>query len=173
MRALTFLAVPVLAPLTDALAQELPLRPGRRLRVTAPALGSGEILGRLDLVRRDTLRVVADSVLSIPLAGITRLEVSRGKSLLPVVLGAVVGTAAGGAVGIAVANASDCPFLDPCEEDLLGPPVFGAAIGALAGAALGVAFRRERWEEVPLDRLRVSIVPQRGGRLGFGMSLRF
>jgi len=31
----------------------------------------------------------------------------------------------------------------------------------------------DRWEEVPLDQLRVSFVPQLDGRFGFGLSVRF
>ncbi len=31
----------------------------------------------------------------------------------------------------------------------------------------------DRWQEVPLDRLRVSVAPQRDGRFGLGLSVRF
>ncbi len=166
-------AVLLVIPFAATIAQEPPLKPGARVRVTAPELGLAEAVGRLLFVRLDTLRVVADSLMRIPLAGVMRIEVNRGRSNLLVVLGAIAGAAGGTAVGIALVDTTHCELLDPCEGDILGPPVFGAAIGALAGAALGVALRTDRWEEVPLDRLRVSLAPQRDGRLGFGLSVSF
>jgi len=41
------------------------------------------------------------------------------------------------------------------------------------GAVIGALIKTDRWEEVPLDALRVSFVPQRDGRFGLGMSVRF
>ena len=52
----------------------------------------------------------------------------------------------------------------------------GAGLGALGagiGAIVGALIKTDRWEEVPLDRLRVSFVPQRGGRFALGLSVRF
>jgi len=45
----------------------------------------------------------------------------------------------------------------------------GAISGALLGAVVDAMIRTDKCEEVPLDRFRVSVVPQRGGRLGFGI----
>jgi hypothetical protein len=50
--------------------------------------------------------------------------------------------------------------------------VFGGA-GAIVGSVVGALVKSERWEEVPLDRLRVSIAPQRDGRFALGMSVVF
>jgi hypothetical protein len=50
--------------------------------------------------------------------------------------------------------------------------VFGAA-GGLVGLGIGALFKTERWEEVPLDQLRVSVAPQPDGRLGVSVSLEF
>ena len=49
----------------------------------------------------------------------------------------------------------------------------GAALGTLAGGLIGKAARGERWEEVPLDALRVSFVPHREGRFGLGLTVEF
>ena len=46
---------------------------------------------------------------------------------------------------------------------------FGGVVGLLGGALI----KSERWEEVPLDRLRVNLGPQRDGRWGLGASVRF
>jgi hypothetical protein len=43
-------------------------------------------------------------------------------------------------------------------------------LGVIIG---GFIWKTDRWEEVPLDRLRVSFGPQRDGRFGFGASVRF
>jgi hypothetical protein len=39
----------------------------------------------------------------------------------------------------------------------------GAAAGILIGSSIGAVIKTDRWEEVPLDQLRVSIVPRRDG----------
>jgi hypothetical protein len=45
--------------------------------------------------------------------------------------------------------------------------------GAAVGLVVGAFTKTDRWEEVPLDRLRVSIVPQRDGRFALGVSVSF
>jgi len=54
----------------------------------------------------------------------------------------------------------------------LGAAAFGVT-GALVGLGIGALLKSERWEEVPLDRLRVNIVPQRDGRFALGLSVAF
>ena len=49
--------------------------------------------------------------------------------------------------------------------------VFGA-VGGIFGAVIGAASGGDRWEEVPLDRLRVSVMPQQGG-FGIGARIAF
>ncbi len=63
-------------------------------------------------------------------------------------------------------------FVDPGGCALVGGLFFGAA-GALLGALLGANVKTERWVSVSLDALRVSVGPQRDGRLGLGMSVKF
>lgn len=45
--------------------------------------------------------------------------------------------------------------------------------GAFVGLAVGASTKKERWESVPLDRLRVSMVPRRDGGLAIRVSLAF
>ncbi len=51
--------------------------------------------------------------------------------------------------------------------------VIGGLGGLVAGALIGSAVETDRWVDVPLDRLRVSLGPQRGGGFGLGLSVRF
>ena len=45
------------------------------------------------------------------------------------------------------------------------------AVGAGIGAGIGALSKTDKWEEVPLDQLRVSIVPRRDGfALGFSVA---
>ena len=55
---------------------------------------------------------------------------------------------------------------------LAGAVIFGAG-GALLGFIVGAMITGTRWEEVPLDRLRLQVAPQRDGRFGLGLSVRF
>jgi hypothetical protein len=51
--------------------------------------------------------------------------------------------------------------------------VIGGLGGALIGALIGSASKTDRWQEVPLDRVRVSLAPQRSETFGLGLSVRF
>jgi hypothetical protein len=91
----------------------------------------------------------------------------------------------GGVVGAFIGSASekDCAQqprfndLDFCSAFAGTATAGGAAAGALgglvAGALIGRLVKTDRWQEVPLDRLRVSFEPQRDGRFGLGLSVKF
>ena len=164
------LAVLAVAPLTRITAQEPPpVTVGDRVRVTA-ALGVRELVGTYIAVRGDTLELESEAtLLAIPMASVTRLEVVAGRKS-GLVKGGIVGLMVG--VGIGVAKVSGCGSGDDCFDAglwLSAPPLAGMLLGGVVGALI----KTDRWEEVPLDRLRVSFGPQRDGRLGFGASARF
>jgi hypothetical protein len=48
----------------------------------------------------------------------------------------------------------------------------GGVLGAGLGALIGLAIPAEKWEEVSLNELRVTLVPQRDG-FGLGISVAF
>ena len=50
--------------------------------------------------------------------------------------------------------------------------ITGAIVGA-AGGIVGYFIKTDRWEEIPLERLRVSLAPQRDGGFALGFSVRF
>jgi hypothetical protein len=175
MRALAFLAILVLAPFSDAIAQEVSLEPGQRVRITAPDLGINQQAATFDALDGGVLTVTADSTMRCPLSDVTRLDVHRGQRG-HTLLGGGVGFLVGGLVGVAV-EAAACWATgehSTCIDN--GYVLFGgigAALGTGWGLAVGSVVRTDKWEEVPLDRLRVSVVPQRGGRFGFGVSIAF
>ena len=81
----------------------------------------------------------------------------------------------GGAIGLfvggAVAGASVCD-----EWACLGPffsgLFVGADVGLISGAAIGGLIKTERWDEAPLDRLRLSFAPRQDG-IAVVLSVRF
>jgi len=46
-------------------------------------------------------------------------------------------------------------------------------LGTVIGATAGAIRRAERWEEMPLERIRVSLSPQRGGGVRLAASFKF
>ena len=169
-------AVLVAVSLNTAVAQDGPstLEPGARVRITVPDLGIDKQQATFQALRGDTLVVTADAVMYYPVASVTRLDVSRGRKGISWVGGAVgfvVGAAAG--AGVAYLAFKD-DYGSPCSTSDgatgCGVVVTGFALGgAVAGALL---MRGERWEEVPLGQVRVSIVPHDGG-LVLGVSVAF
>ncbi len=182
MRHATILvAILSFVPLTSATAQEPPpVKVGDRVRVTAPYVRSRE--GTVQLLTTDSLVMrpgYGAWPVAIPLASVTRLEVSRGqKSRMG--RGAGIGLLGGGLLGYLISSgilARGCTgesFLIRSPEACIRvSTVGGAVVGTLLGLMIGRVITTDRWEEVPLDQLRVSFGPQRDGRLGVGASVRF
>jgi hypothetical protein len=187
---LCVIAVLALVPVTRATAQ-VSLRPGARVRIARPMIcpphtnctgGSPQqYVGTFVTWSDDTLLVQSNgSTIVLPLDAVTKLEVSQGQKSNTVV-GALVGLLIGGIAGAAIAKATheECEGGWGCFGDL-GPRfvagagfVIGGLGGGGVGALIGRSIKTDRWEEVPLDRVRVSFGLQREGRFGFGASVRF
>lgn len=165
---------------------------GEYVRITAPDCGVEEQVARYLRLFRDTLSVQAETQLDFPVDCVTALEVSRGISNRPTYIGIAAGAFVGIVFGIAVATDGDSEFTGGTPTDLSRPqivssngksgsstmsgpvvgPVAGALIGSFLGGLVGKGFRRHMWEEIPLDRMRVDIVPRREG-FAVGMKLAF
>ena len=178
MRAVAFvMSLSVLVPLMSLSAQ-VQLEPGSRVRVTAPEIGIENSVGTCLELSNGSMQFVplrASSRVDIPLTSITRLDASRGRKGH-----AAIGFLVGGAVGaiVGVVWRPQWPLEGPEEVctartgcDAPPEPLIGAALGVLVGLPVGALIRTERWERVPLDQLRVSLTPQRDGRLGIGFSI--
>ena len=162
------LAILIFTPLTSTTAQEQPpVESGARIRVTAPSVFSDRIVGTV--VSWESEQLVLDALrgtLTFPIDSIIRLEISRGKKSY-VEEGAGIGLLVGGISGYLA-----CGPAFTCDKRALAAAIF-AVPGALLGAIVGAAASPTIWEEVPLSRLRVSLGPQRDGRFGLGLSVRF
>ncbi len=198
MRHATILvAILTITPLTSATAQ---VRPGERVRVTytptcppqAVCAGFRDRLKQIGTVVSwdgDTLHLDAEGrtspqvyALNVPRSSIIRLDVSRGQKSnagLGTAIGLLAGGAFGGLVGLTLFEEPE-PCKGLCFK--FGPEnkseafLLGAMVGGLLGGAVGFlagSFGSDVWEEVPLDRLRVSVAPRRDGRLVLGASVSF
>jgi hypothetical protein len=169
----SLLAISLLVPLTTLPAQQSPpIERGSRIRVTAPSMGADKLVGTCMATGGDTLYVQAETqttTLGIAVTSVTRLETSRGRKSHPW-RGAGIGALSGAVLGLGIAVAF--PEGEDREE-LLFFPVTGIGAGLVVGAYIGALIKTDRWEEVPLDQLRVSFVPQRDGRLGLALSISF
>ena len=151
-------------------AQQVPVMPGSRVRVSAASLVAPLVANFLEQ-RGDTLVFIEEStgpgVWSITLPLITKLETTGGDATgnRPYVLkGAAIGAGSGLVVGLLFAAAAR-----PADEGrTYNRPVtglIGAAIGGGIGAFLGSRRQTERWIDVPLPG-RLSLLPDpRGGLL--------
>ena len=191
MRAVTLiLAVSLLPPCASVQAQERPsvaglarrglLAPGARVRLYASQTADGRygrFVGRIVRWVPDslTLKPEDDLPVVVPVASITRLEVSRGRRS-NWAEGAGIGLLVGAATGAIVFGlaSGDCEGWCFTAESAAaaGAVVFGG-LGGVIGLIAGASTTTERWVEVPLARLRVSFAPQRDGRFALGLSMRF
>ncbi len=166
---LTFLVFAA-APFSICNAQDsVPIAVGDRVRVTAPTLDIDKYDGTLQALAGDTLTI---NSLRVALIWVTGLDIHRGTKSNAgkgAAIGLLVGAGIAVAAGIWFSEAFNGSTQGVCETGCIS----WAVTLALLGAGIGAAIRTDRWEEVPLDQLRVSLGPQRGGRFGVGMSARF
>ena len=173
MRALTVLAVLLLAPLADALTQQLPLEAGQRVRVTVPSLDVSKQETRFERLNGDTLVV---SSASYALSDVTRLEVSRGRRSMAgkgTLFGFVGGAAVGAVIGYSMGDAEGfCVFACTAGQKAAWGAGIGGGAGAVGGLLIGALIKTDKWERIPVDRVAVSVVPQRDG-FGIGVRIAF
>lgn len=154
-----------------------PVALGARVRVQTDAADAARtVTGNLTGWENDTIAVgpAGRAEQRIPLAHVTRLDVSRGKGVVAshVLIGAGVGMLTGTLVGAAVGHGA----CDDCFVDALTTvtgAVVGASIGLVAGTIVGVAIKGERWRRVALERPAVSVAPLRGGGVAIAFFARF
>ena len=173
-----FVLICIFGGVPSEMAAQESLASGSRVRVTALDCGlRGRATLRFRALRADTL--VLDTT-ECPLASVTHLDVSRGQkshARLGAVIGFLTGALSGAVIGFSLGD--DPPFLSgkpfpfSAENKAAIGFLLGGGGGAIIGWQIGKAVHGEQWEEVPLERLQVSLVPQRDGRFALGFSVRF
>jgi hypothetical protein len=137
-------------------------------------------VGMVAALETDTLVVQVGEradALQVPLADVTQLEVHRGQQSRAD-RGVLIGAGTGAAVGVITALAL-CAG-DKCRldaSDLSGfVAVFfgvgGAGLGAWIGSAIGSDIQTDRWEEVPLDEIRIGPSPVTPDGVAISLFLR-
>lgn len=136
--------------------------------------------GRLTLISGDTILMVAgDSTLAYDLNAVSRVEVSRGRKshwLAGAGIGFVVGAATAYVALNSGGSTSTCDRSANQDAVSTGECIALAALvggvpGAGLGAVAGLFIRSERWQDVPVDRLQVSVGPERGSGLHLTISI--
>jgi hypothetical protein len=176
----------ILTSFSDTATQEQRrIEPGQRVRVTAPVADLDNARATVMLLRDDAIvlrherfrvdthgrRSMDTLVTEVPISAVTRLAVHVGKKS-----GWKTGMLVGGASMFFVGLAVNSSYYSSGEEGyaryVIGGAVFSGLIGAGIGSLIGSAIKTDRWQEVPLDRLRVSVVPTRNG-FGLGARIAF
>jgi hypothetical protein len=144
---------------------------GSRIRLLAPAVVTGRIEGMVIQLDGKSLLVGGEdrTPVSVSREAITQLEVSTGRHRQT-----LKGMCIGAGIGALLGFATGCVPMVGCDErNRGGAALIYALPGALYGAGIGALIKRDRWSAVPLDRLRVTLVPTRGRGLGLSLSMSF
>ena len=173
------LIVSLVVPLSTLLAQQPPpVEPGARVRIKYGCARTWrDNWTRCQKEHGTLVALTSDSVavqpagqlnsLVVPLTSVKQIKVRRGQHSHPW-RGGIVGGLIGGAV-MGAANTGYC-MGSQCVRKFANGSVAGLVVGASVGAVIGSVIHTDRWEEVPLDRLRVTVAPQRDG---FALGMRF
>ncbi len=118
-----------------------------------------------------------DSSLVLPLASLTKLEVSRGqKSAIAkgAGIGFLVGAGVGAGVGALIgASQGENVCSDECRVAFAGiGALAGGAVGTLVGLGIGAASKSERWVSVPLEEIRIGLSLHSADGIAISVSLR-
>ncbi len=136
--------------------------------------------GRLALLTGDTIMIAAgDSTLVYDLNAVSRVEVSRGRKshwLAGAGIGFVVGAATAYVALSSGGSTSTCDQSANQDAVSTGECIALAALvggvpGAGLGAVAGLFIRSERWQDAPVDRLRVSVGPGPGSWFQLAISI--
>ena len=150
--------------------------PGAKVRIKAPSVSKRLLIGTIVTIDADTLvlRPIRHTIwLVIPLASVSKLAVSQGlkrKTLEGAVRGLLVGAGFGVLLGYAVGPEENCSFIFCSRGEVAGLyGTFLGTVGLVVGALAGTGMRTDKWERVPLGRIRLGLLPQRRG----GLALSF
>lgn len=180
LRTTALVLVILSSPGSALAAQEEAPRPGSRVRLTYPCgRGAAEtcrVAGELVRLREDTITVAtAETTTSVGRTAISRLELSLGQRSHR-----WVGAGAGFVVG---AGATWLVLGAHCDlsgnQDAIGAgecaglTVLGGLAGAGLGYLVGGLIRAERWQDMPVDRLRLGVVRRPGGAFGLAVTVPF
>lgn len=170
------------APLATIAAQQAsPVKAGDRVRIIAPNVSGSPFVGTVVALEADSL-VVHDSMDTwrLSLASVEQVDLSQGRKS-HALLGAGIGLLVGGGVAFAVLYTGGSTGL--CDQSAnqdamdsgacIGLTALGGVAGAGLGAIIGGLIPTERWQDIPLERLRVSLRPRAGGRLGLALAVVF
>jgi hypothetical protein len=186
---LSVLTIMLMLPCTKLAAQTM-LPNGARVRISVPGLVLDNREGYLDAGR--VLILDRGQRVAVPLSSVTKLEHRELKSnattgaLIGFVVGLVAGSVTGTYMGLTAQECESEVVSGRCTSNgstvidgIAGTQtggawgsVVGGVLGTALGALIGASIKTDRWEEVPLDRLRVSFAPKRDG-FAFGLSVVF
>lgn len=133
----------------------LPFGPGDQIRIWLP--GSQRVSGTFLGFQPDTLLLRKSRRTPVPLGSIQALEVKQVETF-PVVVGAVLGVAAG--ITVAMATEMGIGGKHAIQGEILNPGL-GAVFGGLVGAGVGYLFFGRSWLDVPLEGLWSASPPGR------------
>jgi hypothetical protein len=174
------LRVPVLAILLSlvstpwAVAQDqVPLRPGVRVRVTSQDCGLRRAKGTLLFLEGDLLGLrVGDTDVECPVRAVRRLEVPVGEKPVWTASLAGLGIGAGAGLVFTLALKSQAGPYDDMWPILATIGAMGlTTLGLIGGTVHGVTRDRERWEPVRLERHPHSGLRSRRGRIEFAFHI--
>lgn len=135
-----------------AIADETPLAPGARIRVTLLERKTEPVIGTLLALPPGAIEFEDSLAHSVPRANVAKLELSRGmkaKTGQYALVGGILTAVAAGTFGYVLGSATDDNDAPATLGGGLG--LAGFLVGAGFGAIVGSGTKAEKWEKVELS----------------------
>ena len=154
--------------------------PGARVRITAPSVADHRLVGTVVTLDADTLKLRSKKqavLLAIPVSGVAKLDVNTGRKrnfLKGAAIGAVSVGSLGAVIGLGSGDDDPDDFLAfTAGEKAMINAIYLGGLGLVMGTLIGAIVKTEKWESVPVDRIRIGISPQRQGGMMLSASFGF
>lgn len=152
----------------------LSLTPGTRIRIQAPEVFHGKVIGTVSAANADSVTIDVpgrSEPVSVLREKISLLDISEGPRSRGVDAAIGAGIGAGvGAIGGALANGGRGSHIVSNGAVTAACAVLGAVVGAVIGVAVPPG---EHWKPVAANRYRVSFVPTLDHGLDMAFALKF
>ena len=156
-----FHVLPAQSATVPAELQEL--QPGVRIRLEAPGVMSNRRVATVVARAADTVTVGGDfPAMHVPIAALTSLEVSRGRSRTRGMMrGLRWGVPIGALIGVALASGvgDHCSNCESKGAMAAGAVAFGILGGMVYGVGVGALVPVERWDRYDLSARGAAVTP--------------
>jgi hypothetical protein len=146
----------------------LPLIEGDQIRFSSEILNYKSVKMTYHHQSDNTITFNDGKDYTVSISQIDKIHVKRGRKS-NFLKGAGIGTFTGATIGLVIGLGDDY-----FGSSLAGVgAIAGAFLGFVSGSLVGLMSKTDNWKEVPINDLKIGVLPNGGSAVGLGLTLMF